>query len=406
MTTNGRTRVAVLFGGRSSEHAISCATAGGVLAAIDRDRFEVIPVGITRDGTWVLEEDDAAKFALDSSKLPEVVDNGTRVHLPDSALHRELTVSYLSEAPAHETRPLAVVGAPGATAATGAGVARAEALAETTTRRSLGAIDVVLPLLHGPFGEDGTVQGALELIDMPFVGSSVLAASVAMDKHYTKIVLREAGLRVADGFTVTEDSWQASAPLIAARVEEELGLPVFVKPARAGSSVGVSKVKQISDLGEAMRVAFAEDDHVLVEAAVVGREVEVAVLQSRPGERARASVAGEIVMTSAEYYDFATKYLDAPGVDLVCPAEISGDQLAEMQELALRAFEALGCAGLARVDFFLTADGFVINEVNTMPGFTPISMFPKCWQASGVSYPELISELIDVALAHSRERRR
>ena len=401
-TTDRRTRVAVLFGGRSSEHTISCATAGGVLAAIDRDRFDVVPIGITREGAWVLEDDDAAKFALDRSKLPEVIDNGTRVHLPDSALHRELSVSYVSSAPTG-------VVPDGDELASGADP-RAEALAETTERRSLGDIDVVLPLLHGPYGEDGTVQGALELIDLPFVGSSVLAAAVAMDKHYAKIVLREAGLRVAEGFTVRALEWNDGegdgADRVRGRIVDELGFPAFVKPARAGSSVGVSKVADEGGIDEAMRVAFGEDDHVLVEAGVPGREVEIAVLQSRPGERARASVAGEIVLTEAEFYDFATKYLDAPGADLVCPADLGEGRLDEMRELGVRAFEALGCAGLARVDFFLGDDGFVVNEVNTMPGFTPISMFPKCWQESGMTYPELITELIEVALAHAEARRR
>lgn len=398
-----RTRVAVLFGGRSSEHTISCATAGGVLAAIDRDRYEVVPVGITRDGAWVLEADEPARFALDRSKLPEIVDNGTRVHLPDSTRHRELTVSYVAAPTATEVPPRA-------TGERDVEAARAEAMAESTERRSLGEIDVVLPLLHGPCGEDGTVQGALELIDMPFVGSSVLAAAVGMDKHYAKIVLRDAGLRVAPGFTVRELEWHGGegedAAAVRARAERELGWPVFVKPARAGSSVGVSKVAEPGAFDEAMRVAFAEDDHVLVEGAVEGREIEIAVLQSRPGERARASVAGEIKLTGAEFYDFATKYLDAPGVELVCPAELSESELAEFREIGVRAFEALGCAGLARVDVFLGDDGFTVNEVNTMPGFTPISMFPKCWEASGLGYTELITELLEVALAHAGARRR
>lgn len=364
-----KTAVMLVFGGRSSEHAISCATAGGVLGAIDRERYEVIPVGITRDGAWVLEQDDPAGFALDPEKLPEVVDNGTRVRLPDSARTRVVTVEDLA----------------------------------TGERRELGEVDVVFPILHGRFGEDGTVQGMLELAGLPFVGSGVLAASVGMDKHYTKLVLKAAGLRVADGITVTERRWAAEPEAVRAEIEP-LGLPVFVKPARAGSSVGVSKVSAPEELDAAMATAFAEDDHLLVEAAVVGREVEIAILESMPGERARASVAGEIKLTGAAFYDFDTKYLDAPGVELVCPASLTEAEHAEMAELGIRAFEALGAAGLSRVDFFLTEDGFVVNEVNTMPGFTPISMFPSCWQASGMSYPQLIAELIEVALAHAAAR--
>ncbi|GGA63824.1 D-alanine--D-alanine ligase [Pseudoclavibacter endophyticus] len=398
-TNEQRTRVAVLFGGRSSEHTVSCATAGGVLTAIDRERFEVVPIGITRDGAWVLEEDDPAKFALNRAKLPEVVDNGTRVHLPSSALHHELTVSYLSGAPAQSTsrRP------------SSAETTATEARADLSTRRSLGVIDVVLPLLHGPFGEDGTLQGTLEMLDLPFVGSSVLASAVAMDKHYTKIVLRDAGLRVAGGFTVYDRDWgdgdDASAVRVRDRAASDIGFPLFVKPARAGSSVGVSKVESPETFDDAMRTAFAEDDHVLIEAGIDGREVEVAVLESRPGEPPRVSVAGEIVMTDIPFYDFAAKYLDAPGVELVCPAPLTEAELAEMQSISVRAFEALGCEGLARVDFFLGDDGFVINEVNTLPGFTPISMFPKCWEASGLTYSQLITELVEVALASAHARR-
>lgn len=363
-----RTRVMAVFGGRSSEHSISCATASGVLGAIDRERYEVIPVGITRDGAWVLEADDPSRFALDAEALPEITDNGTRIVLPDTANSREVFVD------------------------------------EDGTRRSLGNIDLVFPILHGPYGEDGTVQGLLELVGLPYVGSSVFAAAAGMDKHYTKLILKHAGLRVADGVTITERRWLHEPAAVCAELIETVGFPMFVKPARAGSSVGVSKVREESEIDEALRVAFLEDDHLLVEQAVVGREVEIAILESMPGERPRASVAGEIKLSGAEFYDFAAKYLNGPGVELECPAAITESELAEMQELGIRAFEALGAEGLSRVDFFLTEDGFVVNEVNTMPGFTPISMFPKCWQASGLSYSELITELLEVALAHARER--
>lgn len=321
----------------------------------------MIPVGITRDGAFVLEEDDAEKFALDRSALPEVVDNGSRVHWPESAVSRELTVT------------------------------------DADGSRSLGSIDLVFPILHGPYGEDGTIQGLLELVGLPYVGSGVLASSLGMDKHFTKTVLRAAGLAVAPWYTVTEAEWRAN-PDDAYEAVAELGLPVFVKPARAGSSVGVSKVEHRDGLEAALTVAFREDSRVLIEAGVVGREVEIGVLGGRHGHRARASVAGEIVVTGRAFYDFEAKYLGAPGIDLVCPATLSPAQLAEMQALALQAFEAIGAEGLARVDFFLTAGGFVVNEINTMPGFTPISMFPAMWQASGIAYPALIDELIALAL--------
>jgi D-alanine-D-alanine ligase len=360
-----RVAVALLFGGRSSEHSISCATAAGVLEAIDRARYDVIPIGITHEGAFTLQPDDAARFALNAEKLPEVEDNGSRILWPDSAATRELTV----------------VDADGA-------------------RRSLGEVDIVFPILHGPWGEDGTLQGLLELVGLPYVGSGVLASALGMDKHFTKTVLQQAGIPVAPWRTVSAYEWRTD-PEAVRDAAQPLGLPAFVKPARAGSSVGVTKITDWAGLDAAMATALAEDDRVLIESMVTGREVEIAVLGGRPGEPARASVAGEIVISGRDFYDFAAKYLDAPGIDLVCPADLTDAQLAEMQELGVRAFDAIGGEGLARVDFFLTADGFVVNEINTMPGFTPISMFPRCWQESGLSYPALIDELIQVALARA-----
>jgi D-alanine-D-alanine ligase len=311
---------------------------------------------------FVLEDDAPDKFRLDAAAMPTVHDNGTRVRWPERAGDRALTVAL-----------------------------------PDGSIRSLGDVDVVFPILHGPFGEDGTIQGLLELVGLPYVGSGVLASALGMDKHFTKTVLKQAGIEVAPWITVTQRQW-ASEPDAVADTARTLGLPAFVKPARAGSSVGVSKVKQWSELAAAVELAFAEDDRILIEEGIVGREVECAVLQGRPGEPTRVSVAGEIVMTDREFYDFDAKYLGAPGIELVCPADLGVGRLAEMQDLAARAFEAIGGAGLSRVDFFLTENGFVVNELNTMPGFTPISMFPKCWIASGLSYAELIDELIALAL--------
>jgi len=332
-----------------------------VLGAIDRSRFDVIPVGITRDGAYVLEADDPARFALDPAHLPEVVDNGTRVAWPTSASSRELTVT------------------------------------DAAGTRSLGDVDVVFPILHGRFGEDGTIQGLLELVGLPYVGNGVLASSLGMDKHFTKTVLEGAGIPVAPWVTVTR-AGLASDPELWDRRMHSLGLPVFVKPARAGSSVGVTKVADWAALSAALDTAFAEDGTVLVESGVVGREIECAVLEGRDGTP-QVSVAGEIVMTGREFYDFEAKYLDAPGVELVCPADLGDGELFELQRIARRAFEAIGGQGLARVDVFLTGEGYVVNEINTMPGFTPISMFPTCWLNSGLSYPELITELIEVGHA-------
>lgn len=358
----GALRVVLLFGGRSSEHTISCATAGGVLAAIDRAKYEVIPVGITRDGAFTLQPDDAEHFRLNPAAMPSVTDNGTRVHWPESTATRELTVTD----------------AAGGT-------------------RSLGGVDVVFPILHGPHGEDGSVQGLLELIGLPYVGDGVLASALGMDKHFAKIAFRAAGIPVAPGTTVTATEWSANPAAVSARVDE-LGWPVFVKPARAGSSVGVTRVASGSELAAAIDVGLAEDSKVLIESAMSGREIECGVLAGRGGAAPRVSLPGEIVITGRDFYDFEAKYLDAPGIDLVCPTSLTADEFAQLQDLAARAFEAIGGAGLARADFFLTADGFVINELNTMPGFTPISMFPKCWEASGLSYPELIDELITLGL--------
>ncbi len=335
-----------------------------MLRAIDRDRFRVIPVGITRDGAFVLEDDDPDKFALIPDALPEVRDNGTRVRLPDSTLSREWTVTD----------------------------------AEGT--RSLGDVDVVLPILHGRFGEDGTVQGLLELLGIPYAGGGVLMSAIGMNKHVTKQVLRAANVPVVPWVAVTRADLARDRSLWERRVRA-LDLPVFVKPNEAGSSVGVTKVSQWDDLDAALDTAFAEDGLVLIEKAIVGREVECGVLPGRDGGPVRVSVAGEIVVTGREFYDFEAKYLGAAGVELVCPADLRDGELAEMQRIAAQAFEAIGGQGLARVDFFYTGTEFYVNEVNTMPGFTPISMFPTCWIASGLSYPDLISDLLDAGLARA-----
>lgn len=251
--------------------------------------------------------------------------------------------------------------------------------------------------LHGRFGEDGTVQGLLELLGIPYAGGGVLMSAIGMNKHVTKQVLRAANVPVVPWVAVTRADLARDRGLWERRMRA-LDLPVFVKPNEAGSSVGVTKVSRWEDLDAALDTAFAEDGLVLVEKAIVGREVECGVLPGRDGGPVRVSVAGEIVVTGREFYDFEAKYLDAPGVELVCPADLADGELAEMQRIAAQAFEAIGGQGLARVDFFYTGTDFYVNEVNTMPGFTPISMFPTCWIASGLSYPDLISDLLDAAL--------
>ncbi len=357
-----KTRVLLLFGGRSSEHSISCATAAGVMGAIDRNRFELVPVGITRGGTLVPVADDAAKWALTEGELPTVEFAGTKCIWPELGDKELRTID------------------------------------ETGKVDSLGEIDVVFPVLHGPYGEDGTIQGLLELLDMPYVGNGVFASAAGMDKEFTKALFQAAGIPVTPHVVIRERQWLNDPEHALADVKKLGALPLFVKPARAGSSVGVSKVSDMAEFADAVALALDNDNKVVVERGLVGREVECAVLGGRDGKRARVSVAGEIIVTGRDFYDFEAKYRDESSVELVVPADLTPAQLDEMQSIARRAFEAIGGAGLARVDFFLTKDGFFVNEINTMPGFTPLSMFPMLWQASGIAYANLISELIDLAL--------
>jgi D-alanine-D-alanine ligase len=360
-------RVAIVFGGRSSEHAVSCATAAGVMQAIDRDAYEVVPIGISRDGHWVLTDGDPRPLELTASQTPEVTPNGTGVMVPLATTDRSLTVLQPDEIP-----------------------------------RSLGEVDVVFPLLHGPFGEDGTIQGMLELADIRYVGSGVFASAAGMDKHYMKVVFASAGIPVGPYVVITDAQWQRD-PAAAMDAVGALTYPVFVKPARAGSSMGISKVSDPEDLERAIEAAREHDRKVIVEQGIAGREIECAVLQGRGFDPPRVSQVGEIVVEQGrghEFYDFAAKYLEDEGVVLSCPAEVPERISAEVQRLAGQAFEALGCEGLARVDCFYTETGEVIvNEINTMPGFTPHSMYPQMWAASGLSYPELIDELVQLALA-------
>ncbi|WP_448061434.1 D-alanine--D-alanine ligase family protein [Cellulomonas hominis] len=360
-----RPRVLVLFGGRSAEHAVSCATAGGVLRAIDRDRFDVLPIGITQQGRWVRVADDPDHWSIVDGRLPEVEAVPETVLLPQDVGERSLRVLE-----------------PGLPAV------------------DLGAVDVVLPLLHGPFGEDGTLQGMLELADVRYVGAGVLASAVGMDKHYMKIVFAAEGLAVGP-YLVLRPGDFARDPAGCTAAAGVLGLPLFVKPARGGSSIGISRVDDLADLPAAVAAAEQHDPKVVVEAGLVGREIECAVIGARHGERPRASLPGEIVVTdtSHTFYDFEAKYLDEESVDLVCPADLPDDVTAAVRDVAVRAFEAIGCEGLARVDVFVTPEGeVVVNEINTMPGFTPFSMYPRMWQATGLTYPQLIEELLALAL--------
>ena len=358
-------RVAVVFGGRSSEHAISCVTAGAVMDAVDRSVYDVVPIGIARDGRWVLESDDTSRLRLDGSDELPWVDGD----LPTVALVREATYTEL------------VVTEPDG------------------SQRSLGEIDVVFPVLHGPWGEDGTIQGMLEMVGVRYVGAGVLASAIGMDKAYMKVVLEAAGIPVMPGTVITQRRWQREPDVCRAEVET-LGFPVFVKPARAGSSMGISKVHDDAELDAAMAAAWEHDPKILVEAAAIGaREVECGVLESLDGEVLTSMPAEIRVGGDHEFYDFAAKYMAGQHTELDVPADLPDAVAREMRALAARVFEAVSGEGLSRVDFFVMSDhSLVVNELNTMPGFTPVSMYPRMWEAAGLSYGELVDQLIQLAL--------
>lgn len=357
-----RTRVAVVYGGRSSEHAISCVSAGSILRNLDPSRFEVVAVGITPDGSWVLTDGGHETLAITDGQLPEVTAaSGTALTLAADPSRRGQLISL--------------------------GMGAGEILA---------AVDVVFPVLHGPYGEDGTIQGLLELAGVPYVGAGVLASAAGMDKEFTKKLLAAEGLPVGAQVVL-----RAHDDTVELEDRERLGLPVFVKPARGGSSIGVSRVATWDALDSAIASAREHDPKVIVEAAVPGRELECGVLEF-PDGRVEASTVGEIRVAGVRgredaFYDFATKYLDE-AAELDIPAKIDDEIADEVRQLAIKAFRAIDCQGLARVDFFLTDDGPVINEINTMPGFTTISMYPQMWAASGVDYPTLLAAMVDTAL--------
>ena len=348
-------RVAIICGGRSSEHSISCISAKGVLEAIDRNLFEPILIGITLRGKWVALK-SADDFGVGSDGLPIV---------PDTAPGINADIHGLKNA---EGAPL--------------------------------AIDLAFPLLHGAYGEDGTIQGLFEMADIPYVGSGVLASSVAMDKTFAKPIYADFGLAVADGITVHQRDWIAQRELEIAKIKA-LGLPVFVKPARSGSSRGTTKVKSDSEIAPAIEEAHRHDPRAMVEVAIKGREIECAVLEING--KAHASVLGEIrVHEPHEFYDFEAKYLDG-STTFDVPANVTPEIARAISDAAVTAFEALGCEGLARVDFFLTEDNqVIINELNTMPGFTSMSVFPMLWKATGKSYSEIITQLCESALTRPK----
>ena len=358
-------RIVVLFGGRSAEHEVSCVSARSVLDALDPQRYEAIPIGVTKEGRWHLIEGGPPVLPAGPSPLPQVAaGSGPEV--------------VLDQGP--------------------------EARALVAPDGSRTEIDVVFPVMHGPFGEDGSIQGFLEMAGVPYVGAGVLAAAVGMDKAVQKVLFRAAGLPVVEHEVVHEREWEEDPEGVEARAEH-LGYPLFAKPATLGSSVGVTKVHEAAELREALGETFRYGRKSLLERSVEGaREIEVAVLGN---DDPVASVAGEIVPRH-EFYDYEAKYIDEEGAELLIPAPIDAETLEEVQRLAIAAFRAIDCAGMARVDFFLAPGRRVlVNEVNTIPGFTSISMYPKLWEASGLPYPQLIDRLVELAIErHEQERKR
>lgn len=376
-----RIRVALVFGGASEEHPVSCLTARGVAAALDPERYEVVGVGITRGGRWVVvPREQILALEVDAGRLPELTENG-------------LTGDGLSADGTSGAEAILLPGKAG-----GELVHRSEggsALAE------VGPVDVAFALLHGPFGEDGTIQGLFEMMGTRYVGSGVLASAVGMDKHYMKTIFTAAGLPVGPYGVITAADWRRDR-VQALKSVSQLDYPLYVKPARGGSSIGITKITDESQLEAAIGYAHRFDPKVIVEAGFEhARELECGVLESLDGGLPQVSTVAEIRMHSESgFYDFQAKYLPEEQVDLDVPAEhLDADVVAELQVLASRAFESIGGEGLARVDFFLTADGRpVINEINTMPGFTEHSMFPRVWSASGLDYPSLVDRLLQLAL--------
>ncbi|OZG64551.1 D-alanine--D-alanine ligase [Bifidobacterium hapali] len=378
MTTK---RIIVMYGGKADEHSISCISAAGVLKALDTDRFEPVPVGITKAGQWIVDGEDPRGWNLCGSTLPTVEKTAdSRDVVLDVALGQDGFFARNTDG----------------------------------TLSSLGHIDAVFPVLHGPFGEDGTIQGLFEMMNVPYVGCGVLASAACMDKHYTKLLLAAAGIAVAPGITLDARGFDqvtqfaANGDAILAQVEAAgLEYPLFVKPSRAGSSFGVTKVEHAGDAAELAAAVYEASHHdwrILVEQGIAAREVECAVLCPKAGEKPRASWPGEIVLDKRaggddQFYDFDSKYMDASASHVEVPANLPDDLLERVRETAVKAFKAVDGAGLSRVDTFVTPNGDVmVNEINTMPGFTPISMYPKAWEATGVSYTDLITTLIEGVL--------
>ena len=387
-------RVGVLFGGRSGEHEISLLSAASVLHAIDKNKYDVVPIGITKDGLWVTA--GHAEALLQGKQQPRALRAGDPEATSSAAVLAQGSAIVIPPVPAR-TSPASM--APFQT--------DAAEMSRRWTDHSI-QVDLIFPVLHGTFGEDGTIQGLLELADIAYVGAGVLGSACGMDKHIMKELFRAAGLPLVKHVTILRSDWETSPAKAQRLIESKLKYPVFVKPANLGSSVGISKVRNRAELAPAMKEAARYDRKLVIEQGVGGkqrkaREIECSVLGN---DKPAASVAGEIV-PSTEFYDYDAKYLDE-GSQLIIPAQLTKAQSKQVQELAIKAFQAVDCSGLARVDFLMdpTSEKFYVNEINTMPGFTAISMYPKLWGASGLSYPELIDKLIQFGIERHQEKKR
>nr|WP_273400630.1 D-alanine--D-alanine ligase family protein [Bifidobacterium indicum] len=381
-----RKRVVVLYGGRADEHSISCVSAAGVLNAIDTDRYEPIPVGITKDGRWIVGGEDPRRWSLNDTQLPTVqVTEGSRPVILDMARGGDGFMVGDHDDLVSGTDRL-----------------KADSSQSSGSLEPLGHVDAVFPVLHGPYGEDGTVQGLLEMMGVPYVGCGVFASAACMDKHYTKILLSQAGIPVAPGITIDARDHLSGVDLKAAVEEAGLHYPLFVKPSRAGSSFGVVKVEETGAdaLAAAVDEASGHDWRILIEEGVEGREIECAVLAPHREGEPRTAWPGEVVLDRTDqdeaFYDFDSKYVDSSASHVEVPTDLPDETLSRIRALASRAFKAVDATGLSRVDCFVTAEGgIIVNEINTLPGFTPISMYAKAWEASGVTYTDLITELIE-----------
>jgi len=353
--------VALLFGGKSGEHEVSLRSAASILKALDRKKYEVIPIGITKEGQWRSDP----KFL--EAAFPEILQSGSPVLLP-----AEPTENHLLQIHSKDKKI-----------------------------SNKARIDVVFPALHGTFGEDGTIQGLLDMANIPYVGAGVLGSAVGMDKDVMKRLLQQAGLPIVAFVVLLDYLWQREQTRIIQEIESRCGYPCFVKPANLGSSVGISKVRSRRELNPSIQLAAQYDRKIIVEQGVEGREIECSVLGN---DEPQASLPGEII-PSHEFYDYAAKYLDESS-RLIIPAPLEASQIKTIQELAIKTFLATECSGMARVDFFLerSSGKILVNEINTIPGFTSISMYPKLWEASGISYPELIDKLIQLAIERHKSR--